>query len=348
MPPRTAAAVLLMVLGAGCGAAATQPRPTPQLTASPHPPAAAADQAAPSATPPPSAEPRPIPTAPPGDGTAPKATAAPTPGAGPTATSLPSAAPRPLPLPAEAPVPCLEGIARPHGLGIDLQGRLLVSSVSEQAVFRVALPGGQPERLAGGLDFAHDMRTAADGTIYAPLVNAGQLVAIRPDGRVEVIASDLPGANGLALTPEGGWIVSNYFAHTVVEIRPDGGRRTLLEGLAGPAGLVLEEDGSLHVANFQDPSRAVLTRRPGGEVEVLLAGPVHAESLARGPDGLLYVGHASASVGQVSRLGPASRLEPFLLTRVPEPIVGPVFGTDGTLVLHSASGLDDTIYCLPP
>lgn len=264
-----------------------------------------------------------------------------------TPTPLPSATPRLLPIPASALEPCVEGIPEPHGLGLDLAGLLYVSSVADRAVYQVDLRTKEQRLFTGGLDFAHDLRPGEEGNLYAPVVNDGLLVRLAPDGTPSVIADGLPGANGLALSPAGSWYVSNYFAHTVVEVAPDGAQRTVLNNLAGPSGLVFDREGNLYVANYEDPTRAVLKLTPGGQAGVAVGGLTHAESLALDDGGNLYIGHGVAGIGQVSRLTPDGRLEPFLLTPLPGPIVGPIFTRDGTLVLHSASGRDDTIYCVP-
>lgn len=172
---------------------------------------------------------------------------------------------------------------QPSGLGWMPDGSLLVVSMHERCVLRLA--GGRlvPHAALGGLteSLCNDMVVDALGRAYVgnfgfDMLNREAprptvLVMVTPDGQARVVADDLLFPNGCVITPDGGTlIVAETFGKrlTAFDIAGDGslGGRRMWAGLdeASPDGICLDAEGAVWVAS--PPTAEFLRVHEGGHV----------------------------------------------------------------------------------
>jgi sugar lactone lactonase YvrE len=172
---------------------------------------------------------------------------------------------------------------RPSGLGWLPDGRLLIVSMEDRKLLRLA--GGALEthaELAGLASHEiNDLVVAPDGLAYVSqfgfaLHGGGEfcktsILCVTPQGEARVAAGDLAFPNGMVITPDARTLIAaESFATrlTAFDRAPDGslaGRRVFakLEG-ATPDGICLDAEGCVWLAS--PPSRACLRVREGGEI----------------------------------------------------------------------------------
>jgi sugar lactone lactonase YvrE len=173
---------------------------------------------------------------------------------------------------------------RPSGLGWLPDGRLLIVSMEDRRLLRLA--NGRLETHADLSRLAaheiNDLVMAADGCAYVSqfgfaLQSGGEfrktaILLVTPDGNARVAADELAFPNGMVITPDGRTlIVGESFARrlTAFERAPDGtlGNRRVFAKLADGVtadGICLDAEGCVWVAS--PPSRECLRVRDGGEV----------------------------------------------------------------------------------
>ena len=174
--------------------------------------------------------------------------------------------------------------ARPSGLGWLPDGRLLIVSMEDRRLLRLA-----DGKLATHCDLSslaaheiNDLVVADDGCAYVSQFGFAfqrggefrrtEILLVTPDGSARVAASELSFPNGMVITPDGRTlIVGESFARrlTAFERAPDGAlvnRRVfakLADGVTAD-GICLDAEGCVWVAS--PPSRECLRVREGGEV----------------------------------------------------------------------------------
>jgi sugar lactone lactonase YvrE len=172
---------------------------------------------------------------------------------------------------------------RPSGLGWDLQGRLLIVSMTDRRLLRLEagrlVEVADLSKLAAGA--CNDMVVDARGRAYVG--NFGfdfergearrptDLIAVEPDGRARVVARELHFPNGTVITPDGRTLIvgeSMASRLTAFDVAPDGslsGRRVWAElGALLPDGICLDAEGAIWVSS---PSTRELVRvARGGRV----------------------------------------------------------------------------------
>lgn len=165
---------------------------------------------------------------------------------------------------------------RPSGLGFLPDGDLLVASMVEPALYRVAVDGTVSRHtcLEGHAAFVNDMFVDERGFVYldayGPSGRSGDVLLIR-EGHVVVAASGLQFPNGIAITPDGSTlVVAETFASRVsaFEVNPDGSLSNLrvwisLPGRA-PDGICLDAEGGVWIASYS--TSEFLRIGPSGEI----------------------------------------------------------------------------------
>jgi len=167
-------------------------------------------------------------------------------------------------------------LEHPSGLGFLPDGALLVASMSERTVLRIA--GEQVSVHADLSDRAKHLNDAyvdEHGRVYVDAYasgwRSGELLLIDERGEVSVAAPDVDYPNGVAVTPDGSTLlVSETYGACVsaFDVGPDGGlsNRRVWAALPdrAPDGLCLDAEGAAWVACFR--SGEFVRVREGGEV----------------------------------------------------------------------------------
>lgn len=174
---------------------------------------------------------------------------------------------------------------QPSGLGWAPDGSLLVVSMRDQLVLRLAPGSTTPEPFAdlAGLAVGHcnDMVVDAAGGAYVGCFGfdlmageapaAAPLLRIDPDGSASVAAADLLFPNGAVLTPDGSTLVVGETMgrrYTAFSVRADGSladRRLWAEVPdVAPDGCALDAEGHIWAADAYGARAARIA--PGGEV----------------------------------------------------------------------------------
>ncbi len=206
---------------------------------------------------------------------------------------------------------------QPSGLGFDAAGDLLVVSMTDRRLLRLA--GGELEEVCdlGALAPFHcnDMVVDRHGGAYVgnfgwdaaedPAIRATNLIRVSPDGVATVVAEDLVFPNGAVITDDGGTLlVSETFAGriTAFDIAGDGGlegRRvwadlapradwpTLPDAVASgrplPDGMALDAEGAVWIGDAA--GAGALRVAPGGEIlDLVPTGDLSAYAVALGGD----------------------------------------------------------------
>lgn len=185
---------------------------------------------------------------------------------------------------------------QPSGLGWLPDGRLLVVSMTDCAVYRQEADGRMAMHadLSGLATFhCNDMVVDAQGRAYighfgfdlqarAPF-KAASLVLVTPEGQARTVAEDLHFPNGTVITPDGRTLIvgESYAARlTAFDIAADGAlsRRRIWAQLKGatPDGICLDEEGAIWVAS--PISHEVLRVYAGGEVDLRI--PTEGQAVA--------------------------------------------------------------------
>jgi sugar lactone lactonase YvrE len=235
---RTVAAIVAIVVIAGCSSAA--PTPTPTGTPQAQPPATASAQ--PTAT----ATPVPTPTEPPSatPGATPSTGPSPVVTPSPTATTVPSLSPSPSPTIAGTTVevfagggstPPADGVAaldaalqRPAGVAVGSDGSIWIVDANLGQVMRVD-GSGQLADVTGGMLGPEGVAVAPDGTVYAADRGEYQVVKLAAGGGLVSVAGDptRPGYKG-----DGG-PASKALLFQPLDVATDGGGDVFIADAAG-------------------------------------------------------------------------------------------------------------------
>ena len=216
------------------------------------------------------------------------------------------------------------------GLGWDPEGRLLVVSMIDRRLLRMA-PDGTLEELAdlSGLATFHCNDMVVDGRGRAYVGNFGfdylaratstpaVMARVDPDGSVHAAADGLMFPNGSVITPDGGTlIVGETFGArmTAFDLAADGslsGRRLWAQLPAGavPDGCCLDADGAIWVAS--PTSNDVIRLAEGGEVlERIETGRAAYACMLGGDDGrTLFVCTADSADPEETAANRTARIE---------------------------------------
>jgi sugar lactone lactonase YvrE len=199
---------------------------------------------------------------------------------------------------------CTLADSSPSGLGWDVEGRLLISSMLDRRVLR--LDGGELDEVADlsghAAWHANDMLVDEAGRAYVgnfgfddeadPTLRATDLLRVDPDGSVHVAARDVIFPNGMAITPDRGTLLlAETFAGRIsaFDRAPDGAlssRRiwaqfapreltTTTEACASgvplPDGMALDAEGALWIGHAA--GGGALRVAEGGEVLETVRAP---------------------------------------------------------------------------
>ncbi len=224
--------------------------------------------------------------------------------------------------------------AQPSGLGWLPDGQLLLVSMTDHRVLRLA-PDGRVALYADVSQFArhrsNDMLVDRAGRAYVgnfgfdpeagPPGNtpvSTSLTRVDPDGSVVRAAADLLFPNGMAITPDGSTMIvaETYGARlTAFDVGPDGtlSARRVWADLHGtgiyPDGICVDADGAAWVAAAAQP--VCVRVREGGEIldEARFSQNCFACELG-GQDGrMLYATTAPTSVEAIASQLPQGRVE---------------------------------------
>jgi len=183
------------------------------------------------------------------------------------------------------------GIVNPTSMAIDPEGRLYVSSRFEGTVYRIK-SDGTPEPFATDLGVACGLAFAPDGMLFVG-DRSGTIFRVDRDGHAATLAT-LPAsvaAFHLALSPEGtlyvtGPTLASYDA--LYRVTPDGDVSVAYDRFGRPQGIAFDTSGRLHVVDALAGTSGVFRMVPGGDPELVLAGPALI-GLAFSPAGSLVV-----------------------------------------------------------
>jgi len=184
---------------------------------------------------------------------------------------------------------------QPSGLGFLPDGSLLIVSMTDRKVVRLADGAIEPYADLGGIASFHcnDMVVDAAGNAYVgnfgwdPAIDgpvqAARLALIRPDRSVAAVGGDLVFANGMVLTPGGTLLVAETFASriTAYDRLADGmlanprpwailgeARESISAAVAGgaplPDGMALDAEGAVWIGDAG--GRAALRVAQGGAI----------------------------------------------------------------------------------
>jgi sugar lactone lactonase YvrE len=168
------------------------------------------------------------------------------------------------------------GIVNPTSMAIDPRGRLYVSSRFEGTVYRVA-DDGSTESFATDLGVACGLAFARDGTLFVG-DRSGTIFRVDRTGHATAFAT-LPAsvaAFHLAIAPDGALFVTGPTLSSydpLYRISAAGEVTTAYDRFGRPQGLAFDATGALHVVDALAGSSGVYRVAPGGEPELVLAGP---------------------------------------------------------------------------
>ncbi len=227
----------------------------------------------------------------------------------------------------------LENVPMPNAMAVGPDGMLYLPVMGPNEIWRVALDGGLPQKVAGELGVPDAVKFDAEGFIVSTQVHSGQVLRIDPrSGRRTVLAELSPGLDNLDFAGER-LFVSNFTGSITEIVRPGETRELLPGGLNWPLGLALDGRGVLYVAD--GPFSYSL--RPGGELA--LAGmlftpgcPGYNRGIAAAAPGELIVTTAN---GQVARWWPA-RQESEVLAEGFDRLYGVAIARGATVVCAEA------------
>ncbi|MDH5172618.1 MAG: SMP-30/gluconolactonase/LRE family protein [Gammaproteobacteria bacterium] len=199
----------------------------------------------------------------------------------------------------------LENVPMPNAMEVGPDGMLYFPVMGANEIWRVALGGGAPEKVAGDLGVPDAVKFDAGGFIVSTQVASGQVLRIDPrTGERTVLAQIAPGLDNLTFV--GDRLFVSSISGQINEIVGPGQVRSLLpDGFNWPLDLAMGEDGVLFIAD----GPYSYTLRPGGTPQV--AGmlftpgcPGYIRGAAASGPGEVIVTTAN---GMVARYRPASQ-----------------------------------------
>ena len=168
------------------------------------------------------------------------------------------------------------GLQAPQGIGRDVEGRVYVAENGSGRVLRFSRDGKQSEVYAEGLK-APSFALLSGATLYVAERTGNSVARIPAQGTVERLSGEVIDPLGLAFDPKKPadlFVVSHRQSLVRRFAAGDGGGLTLhadtvLSPRAGARygwrDLAVAADGTLYVTD--EISRAILRRKPGGELE---------------------------------------------------------------------------------
>ena len=172
--------------------------------------------------------------------------------------------------------PFVTGVTNPTSLALDPQGRLVVSSRFDGAVFRVDADG-QQKQLAAELGVACGLAFDEAGTLFVG-DRSGTIFRVTPSGEVSPFVT-LPAsvaAFHLGMAPTGDLYVTAPTLATrdaVYRIDRAGTVSTIHRGFGRPQGLAFDVHGTLHVVEALAGASGLYRVRGVDEAEQVVAAP---------------------------------------------------------------------------
>ena len=214
-------------------------------------------------------------------------------------------------------------ITKGHGplesLAFDAQGRLLLTSITQNALLRLAAPQGAVTTVAPGVSSPGGIAVVSEREAYVgtgntltgllPGLGAAGIAQVDLDtGKLTAVVKGLAMANGMVRARDGTFYASDDLAKSLDRVLPDG---TVQRGWLklNSNGLALSADERTLYVNQMIPPKVLAVERASGQVSVVAEVPTDRrwtwlDGLGIDAQGLLYV--ASYWSGEVWRLVPST------------------------------------------
>ena len=134
------------------------------------------------------------------------------------------------------------------GLASGLKGEVAFSDTKAHLLYRIGSRGG-PEAFSSGAPDICGAAFGRDGTLYATVPSAGEILAFDAQGAARKVAEGIRGSR-ILVTAAGSILVTEPGAHsdepsTIWQLGPDGARSPLDRGLPAASGIAFSPDGNL-------------------------------------------------------------------------------------------------------
>jgi len=236
----------------------------------------------------------------------------------------PGAAAQACPSATEAPIQVAKISGELEALAVDGQGRMFLTDLLNQYVWRIDRPGATPVLLAKGFSSLGGIVVRPDGRLLVgsgndPLVGtsgyllpSAKIYLVDPNTGAKSVFAVVRSADGLAQGPDGSVYASNLFGTSIARIRPDGHVDLDWAQMPAPNGLAVDATNAYLYA-ARSVVDGVVTRIP-------IADPAAATNFAPStgtdklsvPDGLTLdsTGYpvVAEHLGQIWRVAPDGRL----------------------------------------
>jgi sugar lactone lactonase YvrE len=222
-----------------------------------------------------------------------------------------------------------------NAMEVGPDGKLYFPVMGVNEIWRVALGGGAPEKVAGDLGVPDSVKFDSRGFIISTQVASGQVLRIDPqNGDRTVLASIAPGLDNCTFV--GGRLFVSSISGQINEILPDGQLKSLVpDGFNWPLGIAMGADGQLYLAD----GAYTYTLRPGGKPQV--AGmlftpgiPGYIRGIASSAPGEVVV---TTAMGHVARWRPAKQESEFLAEGYDQ-LMGVALAPSGAIVFAEMAG----------
>ncbi len=234
----------------------------------------------------------------------------------------------------QAPRLIADNLPLPNALMVGPDNRIYFPEVVAGEVWRVAIEGGTPERVAAGLATPVAVKFNRRGELTVPQAGNGEIVRIDvQSGAKTVLAKIRPGIDNLAFSPDNRLFISHFIDGGVAEVATDGSnaeRILVAAGLIGPWGITCGTDGTLYAADGMSVAAISATgtiTRLGMLLEE--GSPGFLRGLAAGASGELYM---TTSGGGVASYHPVSRASAVVASGLNE-LYGLACAANGTLIV---------------
>lgn len=193
----------------------------------------------------------------------------------------------------------LKKVPMPNAMEVGPDGKLYFPVMGTNEIWRVALQGGAPEKVAGDLGVPDSVKFDSKGFIVSTQVASGEVLRIDPrNGERTVLARIAPGLDNLTFVGERLFVSS--ISGQINEVLAGGKVRPLVpDGFNFPLGIAMGKDGVLYVAD----GPYSYTLRPGERPQV--AGmlftpgyPGYSRGVADSGTGEVIVATASGAVAR--------------------------------------------------
>ena len=148
-----------------------------------------------------------------------------------------------------APRVLVENVLMANAMEVGPDGKLYYPVMGLNEIWRVALDGGAPEKVACDLGVPDSVKFDSEGFIVSTQVASGQVLRIDPrNGDKTILATIAPGLDNCAFI--GSRLFVSSISGQVNEILGDGQVRSLIpDGLNFPLGISMGADGVLYIAD---------------------------------------------------------------------------------------------------